>query len=184
MVYTKEDLDEYRAYLKNLSEKDSSDIFFNSGSEHAAILMSTLFNRTKNNIHMFCEGLNPNGLTNNDEYFNAFTGYIERGGKLSLMVETQAYRENSRMFKYLIKKLEEGSENIIIKQIREGDKPCLTESLGNTEHCNFAVFDTNTVRLEYRPENYLAFGSFFYPEMANRLKSVFTEFFERATPVD
>jgi hypothetical protein len=62
--------------------------------------------------------------------------------------------------------------------------PRLIESLGTAKRGNFAVFDTNTVRLEYNPVDYLAFGSFFYPAMANKLKSAFTEFFEKATPVN
>ncbi len=176
-----DDLEKYREYLENLSKTDSPDIFFNSGSNHAEILMSTLFQKTNNDIKMFCRGLMPE-LTSRNVYFDAFSNYIERGGHLSLLVETKDYM-NERMFRFLLDKLRNGNDRIQIKQIIEKDKCELFKDL-KSEHCNFAVFDEKIVRFEYNPDNYLAFGSFNYPDMANFLTNKFNDVFKSATDIN
>lgn len=169
-------LKDYREYLERLVKEKSTDIFTNGDVSHASILMSVLFDNTKNNILMFCNGLNPK-LTKEEPYNSSFKNYIKNGGKLSLLIETSEYQDED-MFKFL---KEYESSNIQIKQIQGEDKMILFENL-KSKHCNFSVFDDTMIRFEYDPENYAAFGSFNLHEMANTLSGIFNAAFDNAIP--
>jgi len=175
------DLKRYREYLEGLLREQSSKIIMNGGVEHAAVLMSTLFDNTKQEILMYCRGLNPK-LTNDESYFHSFSDYIEKGGKLSLMVETLEYSKISKTFSFLINQQNKfDNHNIEIKIITPEDKKEIFKVLKSDE-CNFSVFDDKMIRFEYDPTNYKALASFNYTDMAKYLSTVFYDAYTNASP--
>ena len=81
----------YENYLIKLASSGSSDMFSNGGKEYASILMSVLFNNTKDIARIYCKGFRCNLITT-PPYWQALKKYLENPEhKLRVMVETGEY---------------------------------------------------------------------------------------------
>ena len=170
-------LEDYKKYLVGLLETKSPDIIFNGKVEYAAVLMSSLFESSNKEILMYSTGLKPN-LTEKDDYLISFKKYIEKDGKLKLLVQTTEYAEKSKAFSFLLDRQKKGNRNIEIKIIDPDYKKEMLKEL-NSDDCNFSVFDDKMLRFEYVPDEYKAFASFNDPVMAKRLSEVFYKAFDK-----
>lgn len=171
------EISEYQDYLNTLAKNNAPDIFMNGGIGHASVLMATLFQNTNNGVRMFCTGLNPK-LIMTEPYGSAFKDFVDRGGSMKVLMECDTFIDKDP-FRLLKEAKENGNKDIQIRLIKEKDKEDLFTGL-NTSHCNFSVFDNNKVRFEMDPENYKAFGSFNYPELAGQLSALFDHAYENA----
>ena len=169
-------LTKYKEYIEKLAKDKSREIFLNATSGHAAVAMSVLFNNTRDVALMFSHGLKPDVTT--DEFFlKSFANYIERGGKLFLLLEDLTYFQEPDNFTFLKK-----SKDVHVKVITTESKKELLQKL-KLQDCNFDVFDNKMIRLEYSPDEYKAIASFNYAEMAEHLSKVFYEAFNNATVI-
>ena len=169
---TNETLKSYRDYLESLYNNGSNDFFTNGGKEYATVLMSVLFSHANNSVKMFCEGLNPE-IFNNEELKNIFFAYIDNGGKLEILAESEKYIDSD------ILSAISGKENVSIKIIQESDKKEIFKML-HTERCNFSIFDESMIRLETDPEHFKAIGSFNRRDRALMLTTLFDKAFNNA----
>lgn len=165
------DLESYRQYLDSLLKEDSSNIFLNGGIEYASIVIALLFANAKSSVNMFCEGLNPAIVK--DEVKEAIEGCSRRGVEVNILVETDKYLLSDQPnYSFL-------NEKINIRKAREKDLSNIDSFLG-PGRCNFTVCDGKMVRIEMKPEEYKAVGSFNKPEWAKALNSLFHESFSNA----
>ena len=176
------ELEEYRRYLEGLAESDSTDMFSNGGIKHASILMSVLFQGTKN-ARIYCEGFKPN-LIKTDPYWTALNQYLleDANNRLDVLVESDEYKDEKPL--QILKEAMDRRHNdtIHVKKISKAGKELIADRFGNG-HCNFAVFDDKKFRFEYDPENYRAFGSFNQPDKCEILTELFDNAFADSTPL-
>lgn len=173
-------LKRYQEYLENLAKKCSNEIFSNAGKNHASILMAIMFENTKKEARIFCEGFKAD-LIHTEPYFSALENYLkDEKNELSVLVESDNYIHEEPIC--LLKSYREKGASIELKKIRETDKEKIFKEL-NTQHCNFAVFDNDKFRLEYEPEEYKAMGSFNQPEKCKTLIDLFNNAFSKADPI-
>lgn len=177
----REELEEYRKYLERLAESKSADMFSNGGIEHAAILMSVLFQKTRETVFMFCEGFKPN-LISRDTYWNALKKYLENTKhKLIVLIESN-HCQNQKPLQTLHHLIMEGNNNIQVRLISKEGKKIITDRYGE-DKCNFAIFDDDKFRFEYDPKEYKAFGSFNQPDECKDLKDTFFKAFNVSQPL-
>lgn len=165
----------YRVYLEKLVSENSSNIFLNGGIEYASVFISLLLSKANNSVNMFCEGLNPQ-MMGREEVFNAFQNSINSGVRFRILMEKKDYM-GGMPFAFA-----SGRENVEIRCAREEDLKMIDKVLG-PGRCNFSVCDNKMVRLEVKPEEYKAVGSFNKPDWANALNDLFNKSFANAEPV-
>lgn len=168
-------LGSYKSYLENLVNRNSSNIFLNGGIDYASVFITLLLNNVQKNMNMFCEGLNPE-IMERPEVFDAFKGAIERGVEFNILVEKKDYMENNP-FRFAME-----HSNVKIRCARPEDLNTIDNVLG-PGRCNFSVCDDKMVRLEVKPSEYKAVGSFNKPDWAGALNNLFEKSFVGAEPV-
>lgn len=165
----------YRSYLEKLVRENSSNIFLNGGVEYASVFMTLLFSNTQNNVNMFCEGLNPE-MMDRPDVFDSFKGAIERGVNFRILMEKKDYM-SCKPFCFA-----KEHSNVEIRCARKEDLEKIDNMLG-PGRCNFSVCDNKMVRLEVKPSEYKAVGSFNKPDWAGALNKLFDESFSGAEPL-
>lgn len=180
-LYTNEQLEKYKEYLRHLAETRSSTIFTNGGIEHASILMSILLDNTKSVARIFCEGFKPT-LVLTDPYKASLEKYLEDVNKsIYVLIERDDW-VNADAFKLLKDAASKRSDKVVFKKIREQDQSRMFEQL-NDQHCNFAIFDNDKFRFEYNPKEYKAFGSFNDISKSALLINIFDTAFNNAETI-
>lgn len=168
MPQSQEILTNYRKYLEGLVKSNSSERFSNGGIDFAPILMSVLFDNTRNTARIYAQGFRPELITR-PEYWASLTNFLNQYKTIQVLVETPEYRNEAP-----IRALEDASmrnPNIGVRLITDEDRRNFEETLGG--HINFAVFDKEKFRIEYDPNDFKAFGSFNDPETSGTLISLF-----------
>ncbi len=170
----RDNLIEYKNYLKSLLESGSEDVFMNSGVGHANVLLSTLFDNTQKNIRIFSNGLDEKGVCGEEEYKKSLISLAKsaRLESMKIMLRSQPTKENE-LYKQLC-----SEEKVEIKVIDSTTEEEMLDKL-NCEECNFSVYDNKMFRLEYEPDEYKAAGSFNFPSMAEKLSEIFDSAFAK-----
>ncbi|MBO4876037.1 MAG: hypothetical protein J5542_12100 [Bacteroidales bacterium] len=189
----------YQKYLDGLAQGSSvsSEIFTNKGKAHASILMATLLANTTKKLKMYCKGLTPGILCGKKEgdgdgfegaYWAEFKYFfkekIKSIEKVEILLQEKTYLSNEP-FKIIEKACEENKNKIEVKKITPESKEKIEKFLGNEngEEYNFAVFDDRAFRLEYKPEDYQAIGSFCNPTWCKMLSQLFDYAFKDAEDI-
>lgn len=162
------ELDQYRAYLENLAQKDKKDIFLNGDTDHAAIALATMFRYSKQEAVMLCHRGGDEGLFT-EEYKKEIENFLNQGGALKLLVkEVPPHDFLGNKEKVTIKTIDSTKANELCKEV-------------GPEDCDFAVFDKKRFRLEYSPKERASVCSFNDVEISEKLRSAFNNYFEQAT---
>ena len=175
----------YQAYLEQLANTQSPDLFSNAGIEHASILMSVLLRNTDKIARVFSNGFKPD-LIMTQPYWDSLKDFLNNpNNTLLVLVETDKYQDSAPMqlLKTIIKKRKEMdsiSGTVVVKLLSAKGKDLISKRFGN-RHCNFAIYDDNKFRFEYDPENFKAYGSFNQPENCKILKDIFDNVFEQSS---
>lgn len=93
----------YIDYVESLAKSGGDEFFYNSGPDHASIVMSRIFKYSTHQIRIFCGGFN--GVVSNDpDYLKYLELFLQRGGKLKILAEQNLSNDNSlAIFKVLRK---------------------------------------------------------------------------------
>ena len=176
-------LKKYHDFLESLACTNSGRTFSNGGIEHAAILMSVLFQNTQDIARVYSIGFRPELITRLP-YWESLNRFLDDPNHvLKVLVESDKYVDDLPI-RLLRKKKEarsrEGKDDTIsVRKINEECRKRISDVFGD-EHCNFAIFDKEKYRYEYDPENFRAYGSFNQPDNCNILKNEFEHAFEDA----
>lgn len=131
-----EELESYQIFVKDLADKKSELLFNNSGSAHASIVMSNIFRTAENEVLIFSGSL-CSDITNNNEYLESLKAFLNRNGKLKVILETELDHKSE------LSSIFEGcnSSNIEIKNNA-------TSIIKGNNFPHFAVADSKSCRLE------------------------------------
>ena len=177
------ELEEYRRYLERLADSRSTDMFSNGGKEHASILMSILFQKTKTKARVFSNGFKPDLITTAPYWYELIDYLSDSQHQLSILVESDDY-VNEEPLRRVREEMERRNHDgtIQIRLISDKGKKMIEGKFGSG-HTNFAIFDNDKFRFEYDPENFRAFGSFNQPEKCEILSALFDEAYNVSTPL-
>ena len=82
---TKEELDKYRAFVKDLSDNECDKVFLNSSPEHAVIVVAQIFRQSKDTVRIFAHNL-IRTIGGKYDYIVALSEFIERGGAVRILL--------------------------------------------------------------------------------------------------
>lgn len=150
----------YDAVIKALADSEASQMFANSGAQHAAIVFSNIFRTAKHNINMYV-GNFEGKVSDESNYLNSLNSYLDKGLSLSIIFENEP-NVNSKALELL--KIYQEKNRIPIRKL-EGD------SFKSAPH--FIVADNRMIRLEEDKHNFKAICSFNNESLANDLNDAF-----------
>jgi hypothetical protein len=171
---TNEELKRYREYLKFLVRNNRPDIFTNGNTDHAATVLTEMFNNAGVSAIMLCHKLSDDIFT--EEYKEAFKNFISQTDhNTRILVKSDADCDQG-FFSDLLKR----TENV---EIRVASKKAIKDISGTIgfNDCDFAVFDGKMFRLEYNAQQRKSIGSFNDPQIASNLTQQFDKHFIGAT---
>jgi len=164
-------MNDYRNYINELADKNSPESFVNSGPEHAAVVISTIFAHANNYVFLFSGDLNG-AVCNDAEYQKQLGEFLLREGNLKVLV--QKYNsENEPKIYNLLRFYKNLNLNVEVKY-----HPFEVISPTTEKEIHFTVGDDKMYRIENDVEKYLAYGSFNDNDQAIKLKDLFEDIFE------
>ncbi len=157
-------LSDYTADVERFFDEQSSTIINNKDREHASVLISTLFKKSKEEIYVFSRKLDGDFYTR-ESIRNELVAAVERGVKLNILVqETPAAM-------HLVQELTHGEHAKKVKV-----KKCSPTSFGATSPINFTVVDKKAYRLERDRDSCEAFACANAPVTAQKLIDLYKSF--------
>lgn len=134
----------YTEFVEKLASQGKDEVFFNSGPEHAAIVMSRIFKYANKEVRILCGGFNG-AVSNDEEYLRYLEAFLQKGGKLKILVEEDLSQGQSKIFKVLRKHKNNVEIYVTPFRVAVKDKPI-----------HFAVGDDKMLRLETGTGDYTA----------------------------
>lgn len=69
---------DYKEYIESLAAGSESVEFYNSGPEHAAIVLSTIFKTARRCVKVYCANMLSEAVSNSEDYRKAVDEFLER----------------------------------------------------------------------------------------------------------
>lgn len=160
----------YQDFLLRLAEIDSRDIISNGGKEHAALLYSTLLDKTENEVRIFCQS-GASEVWRDPHFVEAMKNFLQKPGTL-LRVLTAGEPALDKEWTMRL--------NVKAHHILDKDRETIYRHFRN-DRCNFAVFDLKRYRYEYDCARFKAYGSFNDPDTAGEMIALFDSAFKRVS---
>lgn len=140
-----DELSMYREFVRILSEKSDDRIFLNKGAEHALIVLERIFKQSNDIVRIFAGNLCKT-VGNEPEYIYALSGFIEKGGKVRILLNDydETLAKESNLYMRLAYYKSKGKD-IIVKQT-----PAKPYQEADPEHkeVHFTVGDKKAYRIE------------------------------------
>jgi hypothetical protein len=134
----------YTEFVEKLASEGTDEIFFNSGPEHAAIVMSRIFKYANSEVRILCGGFNG-AVSNDEDYLKYLDGFLQKGGRLKILAEEDLSKTPSKVFKLLRKHKESVEIYLTPFKVLVKDKPI-----------HFAIGDDKMLRIETGTDDYTA----------------------------
>jgi hypothetical protein len=139
----------YTEFVEMMAKAGEDKVFFNSGPNHAAVVMSRIFKYSNDTVRIFNGGFS--GVVSNDEeYLCHLDSFLERG-KIRILVENDNSNKDSQVYKIL--KRHKDNVEIYRSAYRlvtgEGNRPV-----------HFTIGDQKLLRLETGVDDYTASVNF------------------------
>lgn len=162
---------EYEEYIKNLSDNNSSDIFYNSSPRHAQIVLTKIIEKTQKHLCIYCGNMTTFEIFDNPDYLNALKNYLN---KENVQVEILLSDYQDAFFKKdIYKLLYEHKDKVVLKKTWNKD-----EIKFDNNPIHFTLSDDKTYRLETDIEKKIAIGNFNDAKTVEVLKGTFYEYFK------
>jgi Iap family predicted aminopeptidase len=140
-------MQDYGTFVDALAKVREDRTFFNSGPNHAAIVMSRIFKYSDKVVRIFSGGFNG-AVSNDSEYLQELEGFLSRGGKVQVVVEKDlSDKESTKIYKVLRK----FPDRVAVYQT---DLQVLNQETKQPVH--FAVGDETMLRVETSTDDYTA----------------------------
>ncbi len=173
-------MENYKKHISYLAKNKISQIFSNSGEEHALEVFSQIFSESKEVICIFAESLCSH-VPQNPQYIQLLSEFVEKGGKLEIILNNFNIEKTleSSVIKRLAYFISEGNENIELYQTD------VTAYAGKQE-MHFTVADNHIYRMEIDIEKRVANCNFNDEDVAGKLMDLFNKIKEDAStkPID
>lgn len=167
-------LEAYKISIERLAKTESDFVFNNSGADHAAIVLATIF-KNSNSVRIYANDMNGD-ISNQPCYMNAVKDFALNSGTLKIIIDTKD--KISSTLKNLIK-----NNEVEVKISDDKFKDALKAASKDGKNHYFAVGDDKMIRVEIDNENHKALCSFNNPKTAYVLTSIFDEYFHSLNPV-
>lgn len=172
------DLASYRQLLEKALSESLSQMIPNSGSQHAAIMMSSMFDATKRE---FCLVVNnfDGKVSDNHFYLDSLRNCLAKSEVTGKVLLLQQPNKNSQTFKLLTKWASEEQSKVKIKMSNNDCLSIIKQEISgqNDEVVNWSTYDENHFRLEINPKKYSAIGGINQKIFTNKLKGIFNKVF-------
>ena len=166
----------YKVFVRQLAESNDPRTFLNSDEEHALDVFVTLFQTAQHSLRIFA-GCLCKHVGNKNDYVVALSEFIERGGKLTILLNDfdENAARNSNLYKRLAYYITKGYPVVVKKT---SARPYLTSD-PNKKPIHFTVADGKAYRLETDIEQRTAECSFNNPLMAKAISDFFDKLVDR-----
>lgn len=92
----------YIDFVETLAREGQDKVFFNSGPNHAAIVMSRIFKYSREIVRIYCGGFNGT-VSNDEEYLEYLYDFLDRGGKIKVLAQEDFTKGPGKIFRILKK---------------------------------------------------------------------------------
>src|SRR5262245_18526670 len=140
----------YANYIESLAREGQDKVYFNSGPNHAAVVMSRIFKYSQRIVRIYCGGFD--GIVSNDEdYLKYLDRFLAKGGMLKVLAQEDRSQGPGKIFKVL-KKFPD------LVEMYKTDSTVIYNTTQKPLH--FTIGDDKMLRLETGIDNYAAQGNF------------------------
>lgn len=165
-----EEIATYKEFVRRLSDNNDERVFLNSSPSHAVVVTTQIFRKSKDTVRIFAKNL-CRTIGNDPEYIAALSDFIERGGKVRILLN--GYEESCAILSNLYKRLayyKSLGNDIIVKTTDA--KPYLSSDTAKKE-VHFTIGDKTAYRIETDIENKTAQCSMNNPSVAEVVADFF-----------
>lgn len=172
-------MNDYAKYIQNLAQNDESIIFQNSSSEHASIVMSTIFKYSNENIRILAGNLNGE-VSSSENYNKELQSFLNRNGKIRILLDDYNKNINPQTLKILSEAYYYNPELVEIRL-----SPIKIIGAKTKKNLHFCIGDKKMFRLELDTKKYIANCSLNSVEISGLLIDSFDMLFEnnKSTPL-
>ncbi len=174
-------MEKYRQFVSDLAQNDVNEIFMNTDADHALEVFVNIFNNSKTEVRILAGSLSSS-LANKPEYIAALSQFIERGGKLFILLND--YKEHKAKESNLLKRLAfyilQGKPIIIATT---DIKPFFTDDK-EKNGVHFTVGDGKSFRIETHTENRSAICNFNDSSMGSNLVKLYEKISQSSKSFD
>lgn len=170
-------LDEYRSVIENLADNKESMAYANAGPEHAAIVFANIFRTSNTLVNVFAGNMNG-GISSSKAYLEQLNGFLERKGKLRIILQEFDRENNKELFALLKRYAFFHSDQV---KVYRTDSTILNTDTNTPIH--FCTGDNTMYRMEQNTSKFFATGSFNDPKWVSSLKELFASIKDTSTEV-
>lgn len=177
----KMELNEYRTLIHQLAEDKNEKVFYNQDAQHAEIVLTEIFEHSKEIIRIFAAQLYENPPIS-DEYIRKLSDFIERGGKVRILLNK--YDETNVLKSELFKRLAFYDLQKKDIQVKETGATVYYTNDPDKKELHFTVGDSSIYRIETDVKDRVAEGSFNNGVIAKKFIDMFDKLFGEAQAVN
>jgi hypothetical protein len=164
----------YKQWVEDMALTNSTDIEWNSDSEHAMIVLENIFKFAKKKINIIAENFDDRVCTDSrSNYISSLKSFLLGGGEINVLLTDNKLSKTNKILgvlsQYALHK--DHKDKICVKVASE---PILDE---NGEEFNLTTADESIIRYEYDPKRFAAKFSFNRPNLVNIYNNTFNKFF-------
>lgn len=167
---------EYSDFVRSLAQSGENRTFLNSDEDKAIEVMINLFHVSNEEVRIFAGNL-CNNVGNNPDYIIALSEFIERGGKLFILLNNynEGLAKSSNLYKRLAYYIS------IDKDVHIKSTPAHPYLVGDQDkkEVHFAIGDKKAYRIETDIVQRSANCNFNNPAVAEGMADFFDSLFER-----
>jgi hypothetical protein len=173
------DYEAYKARIENLAANKDGMIFFNSGKEHAAIVMSNIFKYSKSSLKILAGDFNG-AVCGNADYITQLKSFLNRKGKLEILMDDYNSEKINNPFAEVIKFYSFFNKDLV--SVKKTNGKLIDSETQKPIH--LTIGDNDKFRYEYDTNQYSAKCSFNNQTIASTLAGHFDTLFLKGEPVN
>lgn len=175
---------DYIEAVRTLASNKSDLVFNNSTPKHAAIVLTTMLEYSKDEMRIFDDNLSGDITNHHPEFIVALQSFIKSGKKLKVVVDNVA-RTDSKVYTTLQELNSCYPKTVEVRRSTEKFKKSIAGISKESSPKNFAVSDDDGFRLEEQigTDERKALCSFNNKNVAGKLKKAFDKEFAGCTSI-
>ena len=155
----------YSDFVEILAREKQDKVFFNSGPNHAAIVMSRIFKYSQNSVKIYCGGFSGT-VSNDPDYLYYLEDFLKRNGRATILAEKDLSRSDAKVFPVLCKYPSQASIYTTSLRVTNGE---------SRKSIHFTIGDRSMLRLETNVEDFTAQVNFGDQQTAEKFIKIFDD---------